>query len=97
MDPPDPRAVRNALDLLQEIGALQLVQSPGAAQQQLQIAAGGAAASTSADKGLVYVDQDQQQQQHHQRWSLTSLGHVLAELPLNPRLGKMLVLGAVYG
>ena len=29
--------------------------------------------------------------------SMTALGHTLAKLPLEPRIGKMLVLGAVFG
>lgn len=88
MDPPDQRAVVNALDLLKELGALEL--QLATMQQQPQL-----------EQQSHQQSQQQQEQAVHEEgqrhWALTSLGHVLAELPLNPRLGKMLVLGAVYG
>ena len=66
LEPPEPRAVDNALDLLETIGAIELV-------------AGGARSAPAGGERL------------------TSLGRHLATLPVDPRVGKMLVIGAVFG
>ena len=60
LEPPDERAVANALSLLEEIGAIE---------------------TADADEGE----------------RLTALGRHLAALPCDPRVGKMLVIGACLG
>lgn len=72
IDPPDVRAVRAGVQLLEEIGAL----APSAAVTH---AATHAAA------------------QPHTPYRLTKIGRELARLPIDPRLGRMLLAGADNG
>jgi len=79
MDPPEPRAVKSALEVLQNLGAVR--------ERRASTEARGG--SGSSDQGAGVRDAG--------RWELTPLGHCLAQLPLEPHLGKMLVMGATLG
>jgi ATP-dependent RNA helicase DHX29 len=90
LEPPPPKAVASSVAALEEIGALQLVPAPaagtttaGSKQTGAAAAAAAAAGGGKAGGGVVEV--------------LTPLGRHLAMLPLDPRLGKLLVLGACLG
>ncbi|KAJ9511099.1 hypothetical protein QJQ45_013149 [Haematococcus lacustris] len=94
LDPPNALAVKNALALLHSIGAIQptmtsIGQQREAKQQGYE--AGKQEPSAAADPASFSFTTVPS------AWQLTQLGHALAALPLNPQLGKMLILGAAFG
>ncbi|KAL6758523.1 hypothetical protein V8C86DRAFT_1468342 [Haematococcus lacustris] len=94
LDPPNALAVKNALALLHSIGAIQptmtsIGQQREAKQQGYE--AGMQEPSAAADPASFSFTTVPS------AWQLTQLGHALAALPLNPQLGKMLILGAAFG
>ncbi|KAL6758538.1 hypothetical protein V8C86DRAFT_1468919 [Haematococcus lacustris] len=98
LDPPEALAVENALTLLQNIGAIQPTTAP--TDQQLQAEskqrrhqAGNQELSVAAEGDPAPFSFTEEPSE----WQLTQLGHALAALPLDPRLGKMLILGATFG
>jgi hypothetical protein len=84
MDPPKRQAVSNALQALEELGAVEEVE----AEQLEGPPLNGRAANRS---------QTRDRRDGGKRWVLTPIGTLLAQLPLDPHLGKMLVIGAVRG
>lgn len=88
VEPPPAKAVAAAVATLVEVGALTVRGSPlagggvGAAGSAAE-GDGGTAAGAAA--GVEYEE------------ALTPLGRHLAALPLDPRLGKLLVMGACLG
>jgi ATP-dependent RNA helicase DHX29 len=93
LEPPPPKAVASSVAALEEIGALQLIPAAAAiagaatssstSSSKQSGAAAAAGGGKAAGGGVVEV--------------LTPLGRHLAMLPLDPRLGKLLVLGACLG
>ena len=89
VDPPDVRAVRDGVQLLTELGALAPAASPvspapaaGAADEPPAAAASAEEpAPTSGKRG----------------GRLTDVGRALAQLPMDPRLGRMIVEGGRRG
>jgi HrpA-like RNA helicase len=75
VDPPTDLAIKNALNLLESLGAVEcnwdVNQDQSAAQEH--------------DEGLNVLT------------SLTALGYHLATLPVHPRVGKMMIYGALFG
>ncbi|GIL59638.1 hypothetical protein Vafri_14371, partial [Volvox africanus] len=97
LEPPQPRAVTAALEVLRQVGALETA-PPAAAtataaaasvvattgHNSAAVGATGAAGGTPAPFGVP-------------REVLSPLGRQLALLPVAPRLGKLLVVGALLG
>lgn len=83
IQPPPAKAVEAALIGLQEVGAITVLQDtpPRSSSSSSSTPAAVAAADESAGSQEV----------------LTPLGRLLAILPLEPRLGKLLVMGAALG
>lgn len=81
LDPPQRKAIEASIKVLSNLGAL--VKTEKSTQP-------------SSPQSLQNQNQNQQQQQHlHQEHSLTSLGFHLTNLPIDVRIGKMIVLAAV--
>ncbi|KAL6758533.1 P-loop containing nucleoside triphosphate hydrolase protein [Haematococcus lacustris] len=89
LDPPNALAVKNALALLHSIGAILPTRAFTGQQQGYE--AGKQEPSAAADPASFSFTTVPS------AWQLTQLGHALAALPLEPRLGKMLILGAAFG
>jgi HrpA-like RNA helicase len=92
IEPPPPKAVTASLQALSDVGAITLgvaptPDAPGPALAPLAAATTPAApdAGGAADGGGAAAE------------ALTPLGRHLALLPLEPRLGKLLVMGACLG
>ncbi|KAL6748185.1 hypothetical protein V8C86DRAFT_1189284, partial [Haematococcus lacustris] len=98
LDPPEALAVENALTLLQNIGAIQPTTAP--TDQQLQAESKQRRHQAGNQELSVVAEGDPAPFSFTEvpsEWQLTQLGHALAALPLDPRLGKMLILGATFG
>ena len=83
LDPPEPKSVQNALELLRDIGALTTDEGD----------AGGKGNKKKNKKGDVAVAVDVSVDVSE----LTALGRHLAALPVDPRTGKMLIVASVLG
>ncbi|KAJ9511461.1 hypothetical protein QJQ45_029876, partial [Haematococcus lacustris] len=101
LDPPEALAVENALTLLQNIGAIQ--PTTGLPDQQLGAEAkqpGHEARNQELSAAAIAAEGNPAPfsfTEAPSEWQLTQLGRALAALPLDPRLGKMLILGAAFG
>jgi HrpA-like RNA helicase len=73
VNPPSDLAIKNALDLLESLGAAECNWDDGQDQ------------TTTYEQGLDVLT------------SLTALGYHLATLPVHPRVGKMMIYGALFG
>lgn len=86
LEPPAPRAVAAAVTSLAEVGALEVAAGGPP---------GGSSGSSSGSRsgggggGAAWPPSSSER--------LTALGHHLAGLPVDPRLGKLMVLGACLG
>lgn len=85
--PPDAAAVNTAVTSLTLVGALKTVSTGG----------GNGPSTTTSTK--THVEKQQQRQQHDKTTTstqrLTSLGRHLVQMPCDPRIGKMLIYGAM--
>ncbi|MEV7604727.1 ATP-dependent RNA helicase HrpA [Paenarthrobacter sp. NPDC089322] len=75
VEPPDSRAINDGVTLLRELGALTATQPQGTAQREGPGGTTGKARSNQARTGS----------------GLTAVGQKLAQLPVDPRLGRMIV------
>jgi len=83
VDPPDVRAVRDGVQLLTELGALAPVASPVSPASAADAADEPAAAAASAEEPAPPSGK--------RGGRLTDVGRALAQLPMDPRLGRMIV------
>ena len=79
VDPPTAMAIRNSLEFLEGLQAVERSAPPNAATNSM-LGAAAEEAAMQANKGA----------------TLTALGYHLAQLPVAPRIGKVLLLGAVF-
>ena len=93
IEPPPPKAVRASLEALVEVGALTLA-APAVTPSEAAGGGGGGGAAASAGAGAAAASAPAPVAQEE---ALTPLGRHLALLPLEPRLGKLLVMGACLG
>lgn len=84
LDPPPARAVASSLKALEQVGAIILDNTATAS-----------AARGAAEAAVVLAGSSNQKSENVE--VLTPLGHHLAVLPTEPRLGKLLVMGACLG
>ncbi|GLI66501.1 hypothetical protein VaNZ11_010328 [Volvox africanus] len=105
LEPPQPRAVTIALEVLRQVGALETA-PPAAATAIAAVASGGVTAvhnsaaaggATGAAGGVPPATAGVQPSIGPPREVLSPLGRQLALLPVAPRLGKLLVVGALLG
>ena len=86
LDPPDPRAVRDAVRLLHELGALRPASnSPRAGHARGAndaLPEGGPPALDRARRARKHTDTDDE---------LTDIGRTMARIPVDPRLARMLI------
>jgi ATP-dependent RNA helicase DHX36 len=83
MNPPTARAVRNSLDLLEQLGAVENKWSDELADSN-QLSE----SEKSGECGCEHLSV---------RTELTALGFHLATLPVEPRIGKMMIYGSLFG
>ncbi|GIM09480.1 hypothetical protein Vretimale_13310, partial [Volvox reticuliferus] len=88
LEPPQPRAVAAALEVLRQVGALQT--TPPAATTAMGAATAGYNSAAAAAAGSIPPPSTPHE-------VLSPLGRQLALLPVAPRLGKLLVVGALLG
>ncbi len=95
LEPPQPRAVTAALEVLRHVGALDTAPAPDTAAKTSTptTTTGGTPSAASAAGG----GGGGAGGANTQREVLSPLGRHLALLPVSPRLGKLLVLGALMG
>lgn len=84
IQPPPSKAVEAALIGLQEVGAITILPTTANSNASSEVTA--AAAAAAGGSGAAAGEE-----------VLTPLGRLLAVLPLEPRLGKLLVMGAALG
>ena len=98
IEPPPARAVEAALAALVEVGALELLPVSAAAASMtagVGVGAGGRESEAAAAQAAAGVARARAARVLVER--LTPLGRHLAALPMEPRLGKLLVLAAALG
>lgn len=103
IEPPPPKAVQASLNALSDVGAINLGPPDAAAVKSLPPADGAAtytpapaaAAANQPAAGAAAAGAEGSEAAAAE--ALTPLGRHLALLPLEPRLGKLLVMGACLG
>ena len=100
LDAPDPRAVRDGLQLLSEIGAIETAR-PGSGSRPARPGAGPGSgphgAGPGPDSGPRPDAGRRGARQRRRGPRLTPIGRRLARLPIDPRLGRMLLQAGELG
>jgi HrpA-like RNA helicase len=86
LDPPTNLAMSNSLKLLEQLGAVECQWHPPSRRQQQQQNISEGYTSSAGDEDGLKVSSE-----------LTALGFHLATLPVDPRVGKMMIYGALFG
>jgi hypothetical protein len=86
LDPPSNLAMSNSLKLLEQLGAVECHWHPQNHRQSLSVGLTNSMADSGDDLDQLRVSSE-----------LTALGFHLATLPVDPRVGKMMIYGALFG
>ncbi len=89
VEPPDSRAINDGVTLLRELGALSAPAPSGPAKQSASKP--GALDSGRRGEGTAADDGRDRRRGGRNGGGLTAVGHKLAQLPVDPRLGRMIV------
>src|SRR5262245_8645742 len=99
IDPPDRRQVKDGIDLLRELGAITAAASESPARRSAEPASSGSgsAAAATTVPAAQHLASRSSPAGSVGRLKLTPLGRKLAELPIDPRLGRMVLAAADEG
>ncbi|MDD7465728.1 MAG: DUF3418 domain-containing protein [Actinomycetaceae bacterium] len=102
IDPPDIRAVRAGVQLLEEIGALESApfssaESSGAGSSGARSSSKASSSAPSSSTASTGAASSTSSSAPSTPYRLTKIGRELARLPIDPRLGRMLLAGADNG